>query len=123
LNQIIQIRTWIQFLGPVTTLIGVALSIWGTYLLTKFYHTFKLLEFLASVCMIAFLFIVGKRQKARQLVLVATKFGKLNSEERAVSLIGICLIFVGFVFQAIGAFCWGIDSVWGIINKIQGSCG
>jgi hypothetical protein len=107
----------IQILGPVTTFSGVILSIWGTYLLTRWYHPFKLRGFLQFIFQVTGMFIVGRKVEAIHRTEVATKLGRVNREKRAVSLIGLYLIFVGFIFQGIGAFCWGVDTIWGFLVR------
>jgi hypothetical protein len=111
------IRTIDQILGPATTLIGVLLSIWGTYLLTHWYHPFEFLDFLKSVLQVTTMYMFGRRDRAMKIVRAATKFGGLNEEKRYESLVGLCFIFVGFVLQAVGALCWGVDTIWGLMEK------
>lgn len=111
------IRVWVQVLGPATTLIGVLLSVSGTYLLTRWYHPFKLKGFLGIVFRVTWLFITGQRDSAIQITRTATKLGRLNREKRAESLIGLYLIFVGFLFQAVGALLWGADTVWSLLKN------
>jgi hypothetical protein len=111
------IRALIQVLGPVTTLVGVLLSVWGTYLLTRWYHPFGFLDFIKSVFQVTALFIARRRRRAIDVTRAAARFGDLNEENRAESLIGLCFIFVGFVLQAVGAVCWGIDTLWGLLQK------
>jgi len=110
-------RGLIQILGPVTTFIGVAISIWGTYLLTRWYHTFRPKDFLQVVFSAAFLVLTGRKEKALRFTRTTAKFGRLNREKRAESLIGIYLLFVGFILQAIGAFCWGTDAIWSLVSS------
>jgi hypothetical protein len=98
-------------------MLGVLLSVWGTYLLTRWYHPFRFWGFLGSVLQVTGLFVTGRRERATSILRAAAKFGRLNEEERAESLIGLCLIFVGFLLQAMGALCWGADVVWGLLRK------
>ncbi len=95
----------------------MVLSVCGTYLLTRWYHPFKLFNFLLFIIQVTGLFIVGRTDEAIRRTEAATKIGRVNKERRAVSLIGLYMIFVGFILQAVGALCWGVDAVWGILEK------
>jgi hypothetical protein len=111
-------RAWIQLIGPAITLFGIALSIWGTFLLTRWYHIFgHPKKFAKAVSIITFLVLTNRMKEATQFIEVATEYGKkLNEEHRAQSMVGLCLIFVGFVVQAVGALCWEADMIWGIVT-------
>jgi hypothetical protein len=110
-------RDIIQVSGPAITLVGIFLSIWGTFLLTRWYHTFDLPDFLKCGVQVTIFVITGQSQRAFDLIRAVTKFGRLNKERRPRSLAGLFMIFAGFVLQALGAVFWGVDMVWGILEK------
>ena len=108
-------RDIIQLAGPAITIIGILLSIYGTYSLTSWYHPLKLGGFLFAVFKGTGWVLIGEKAKALQVTKAAMRLGAKH-ERRARSLIGIYFIFVGFVLQAVGAFCWGADMLWGILK-------
>jgi len=117
------IRASIQILGPAVTLAGVLLSIWGTFLLTRWYHPFDFRNFVKAAVHVTLLYIRGRSKEANEYIEAATKIGHLNEERRARSMAGLLVIFAGFLLQAIGAVCWGADMAWGILEKKPPGCG
>lgn len=118
--------------GPIVALLGVGSSVWGTYLLTKWYHPFSetgFMEHLKDSPFLAMALLERKQkriggetsqsearpsagERALQELEAVVELGAINLEKRAVSLVGIDLIFIGFVLQAIGATLSLADVVW-----------
>jgi hypothetical protein len=116
--------------GPFVTLAGVAVSVIGTYLLTKWYHPYTeegFVTHLYDAPLLAMLILEktppsipgeGNQSERREHKRVLQKLNKIaelaevNKERRSVSLVGIDLIFIGFVLQGIGASFSLIDVAW-----------
>jgi hypothetical protein len=110
-------RSAIQILGPLTTVIGIVFSVWGTYLVTRSYHTFSFRELLRFTVEVALRFLRGKPNMARKEIRVVAQFADLNPEVLERSLAGLCFLLWGFLWQGLGAILWGIDMVWGVADK------
>jgi hypothetical protein len=110
-------RTFVQIAGPLLTLIGVALSIHGTYLLTRWYFYLSGLGFLQTVLKFSWLLLTLRSSKAHEEVTFRGKMAESKRESKADSLYGIYFIFLGFVLQAFGTLLWGIDVVMGTLQR------
>jgi hypothetical protein len=110
-------RGIIQIAGPVVTLAGILISVWGTFRVTRWYHTFSFADFLRCGVRVTFFVVTGQGESAVDLVKKVAKFGSLNEDRRARSFVGVLMIFAGFVLQAVGAVLWGVDMVWGLMEK------
>jgi hypothetical protein len=119
--------------GPLITLIGVIVSVLGTYLLTKWYHPYTehgFVDHLLESPLLAMIILQKqkpplpgeqpqtpspqeiKAQKMLNKLDGIAKIAELNKERRSISLVGIDLIFIGFVLQGIGAVSSLIDVIW-----------
>lgn len=119
--------------GPLVTLAGVIVSVIGTYLLTKWYHPYTEGGFFKHIQEAPFLAMIllqkparnipgegpqieaPQTEKARKRLAKLDRIAdlaKVNDERRSVSLVGIDLIFIGFVLQGIGAVSSLIDVIW-----------
>jgi hypothetical protein len=114
--------------APVITLIGVAVSVLGTYLLTKKYHPWRFADYLRHLVdspMFAMVLFNKQSSMPGEEPLAAPKpdprleelrlivrASEVNPERGTVSLVGIDLIFIGFVLQAVGAVFSLVDVVW-----------
>jgi hypothetical protein len=123
------LHTTLSVGGPLVTLIGVAVSVLGTYLLTKKYHPWTpgdYLRHLSDSPFFAMALLERKHdairseslsqpsesdRKLEELRLIA-RAGEVNPERGSVSLVGIDMIFIGFVLQAIGAVFSLADVAW-----------
>jgi hypothetical protein len=119
--------------GPLITLVGVVVSVLGTYLLTKWYHPYTEHGFADHLLESPFLAMLILQKKSlpisgeisqtpspgevraekllKRLDGVA-KAAEYNKERRSVSLVGIDLLFIGFVLQGVGAVSSLVDVVW-----------
>ena len=109
------IRHAIQLLGPALTILGVLLSSWGTYRLTRWYHPFTAGGFWTTIGRVVILSFRGEILKLLKEAEIATIFASSNPEAKAESLLGVYYIFLGFILQLIGACFWGVDALWGIL--------
>jgi hypothetical protein len=107
------IRPLLQILGPTMTIVGLIISAWGSFLLTRWYHSFSFIDFLRMVARVSLFYASGRARTAELEAETMTNLTEKH-EERPKSLIGIYFIFSGFLVQAVGALCWGADVVWGI---------
>lgn len=68
------------------------------------YHLDKAISGIAKNSLsVAWVFLTGGLNKARDHVKLDARFAQLNPEDRAVSLVGVYLIFWSFCFQLVGA--------------------
>jgi hypothetical protein len=119
--------------GPLITLVGVIVSVLGTYLLTKWYHPYTehgFVDHLLESPLLAMIILQKGKQpipgeqaappspqeiKAERMLKKLDRIAKVaeyNKERRSVSLVGIDLIFIGFVLQGVGAVSSLIDVIW-----------
>lgn len=119
--------------GPLITMIGVFVSVMGTYLMTKWYHPYTGQSFVDHIVespMLAMVLFQKKRENipgeepqpesaaettAKKLLDKIERIAKLaetNKERRAVTLVGIDMVFIGFILQALGAVSSLVDVVW-----------
>ncbi len=118
--------------GPLVTLVGVAVSVLGTFLLTKWYHPYTEEGFLDHL-MDTPLFVMAVLHKKNEPIPGEeiqrperpteaekklydleriSRIAEVNKERRAVSLVGVDLLFIGFVLQGVGAVSSLIDVSW-----------
>lgn len=106
--------SWLKALvhigAPVVTLVGVAVSVIGTYLITQWHHPFDNTEFWKSVKRVLWLLVTGRKRKAKEIVELASDLA-IKNETLAVSLFGLYIVFIGFVIQGAGTLLWCIDSI------------
>lgn len=108
--------------SALVTMLGIAASVWGTYLMTLSLHPFDFAgfkDFIVDSPRFAMALIEEQRARVagRSLVTEKTlkdletiaKLAEVNPERRGVSLIGVALLFIGFVLQAVGVACSIID--------------
>lgn len=108
--------------SALVTMLGVAASVWGTYLMTMSLHPFDLdgfKNFILDSPRFAMALIeeqrarVTGRSPATQAALkdlqTISRLAEINPERRDISLVGVGLLFIGFVLQAIGLACSIVD--------------
>lgn len=108
-HALLLVKNVVHVLAPGATLLGVAVTVWGTYRLTKWYHPFKGMGFLKSVVEICALVISQKRMAAKKKA--AMQWQLADAENKTDSVIGLDFVFLGFVLQGFGGLFWLIDSV------------
>jgi hypothetical protein len=104
------------------TMLGIAASVWGTYLMTMSLHPFDLdgfKDFILDSPRFAMALIEQQRARvagrspatARALkdLQTVSKLAEINPERRDISLVGVGLLFIGFVLQAVGLACSIVD--------------
>jgi hypothetical protein len=115
------------FGGPLLTLLGVLVSIGGTYLLTRTLHPYDVSSFVEHVIdspEFAMALLTKWRikspseeiaphwkQKLQELEDLA-KLAEANPERGSVSLVGVDLVFIGFLLQFLGGVLLVVDVVW-----------
>ena len=100
------------------TMLGIAASVWGAYLMTMSLHPFDLdgfKDFILDSPRFAMALIEQQRARvagrspatARALkdLQTVSKLAEINPERRDISLVGVGLLFIGFVLQAVGIAC------------------
>ena len=108
--------------SALVTMLGIAASVWGTYLMTMSLHPFDLdgfKDFILDSPRFAMALIeeqrarVAGRSPATQGVLKdlqpISRLAEINPERRDISLVGVGLLFIGFVLQAVGLACSIVD--------------
>jgi len=108
--------------SALVTMLGIAASVWGTYLMTMSLHPFDLdgfKDFILDSPRFAMALIeeqrarVAGRSPATQGVLkdlqTISRLAEINPERRDISLVGVGLLFIGFVLQAVGLACSIVD--------------
>jgi hypothetical protein len=110
------IRHAVQLLGPAVTAAGIALSIYGTFLLTRWYHPFSVTGFLSTLWNLVVLLLRGEAARVFEEAKTASRIGLVNEEQRAESLVGIYFIFLGFVLQLVGTGFWALDEIMGFFR-------
>lgn len=133
-------RTFFHVAAPLFTLLGVLFSAWGTYRLMLSYHPFppKGRDFWKSVGRVSWLSLEDRfrpiinrfielrtrlkglnpipvtakknESKAGEYINVIAAIGK-REEKMPDAVAGLYLLFVGFVFQALGSGFWCVDSI------------
>jgi hypothetical protein len=103
------LRAWIEVGGALFTLIGVVIGVYGTFLMTKFYHPYSFSGFIKSLVNMLGRAITGQQRRNELHVDIAAEFGKLNQEKKGETLSGANWLFVGFFFQTVGAVLAFID--------------
>jgi hypothetical protein len=111
-------KTVIQLVGPLLTLIGCGLSIYGTFLVARSYHPFRAKQFWITILKTLGMTVTFRVHKAIEFIRLAAEIAT-NKEDRAVSLVGYFLIFWGFFFQSLGAIFWGIDVLMGLAARVH----
>lgn len=126
------LHTAFSIAGPLVTLIGVAVSVLGTYLLTKKYHPWTPRDYVKHLCDSPFFAMAlletkhddipgepplqprkpSESERRLEELRIFARAGEANKERGSVSLIGIDLIFIGFVLQGIGAAFSLVDIAW-----------
>ena len=110
-------KVFVHLAAPLATFIGVVLSAWGTYRLTLYYFPFprRRMDFWKSILRVSYY--VGRLQiaRAKRYVYLVARIGRNRTENRVDSLVGLYLLFVGFVFQALGGLFWYVDSMMDVV--------
>ena len=117
---LVYLRAVISVAAPVLTLIGVFLSAYGTYDLTRSYYPIEGITFARVALRVSFLFATFRFRQAHKRIDDLSDYA-VNSEDRNESLAGLFLIFWGFVIGGVGTFCWIIDAIWGAYAALHPS--
>jgi len=108
--------------SALVTMLGIAASVWGTYLMTMSLHPFDVegfKNFIINSPQFAMALLeeqrarIAGRSPATERVLkdlqTVSKLAEVNPERRDISLVGVGLLFIGFVLQAVGVACSIVD--------------
>ena len=106
-------RICVRVGAPVATGVGVILGVMGTFLICKPYHPFTVWGLVKHIVSLIPYAIRKGPSQASGLVRTASVLSAINEEDRAKSLVGVYLVFLGFVMQAFGALLWTIDASLG----------
>ena len=88
-------KAFLEIGGASLTLIGVVVGVYGTYLMTKFYHPYGPLGFTKSIVKMLWRTLFFQSERAKRHNEVAAKFAKLREEDKGESLAGVHWLFVG----------------------------
>src|SRR5690348_16966181 len=97
--------------GAVFSLAGVAVGVYGTYLTTKFLHPYTATGFVKSMVRMMWRKATRQNEKNLRNQRVAAAIAIMSPENKAESYTGVHWLFVGFVFQTVGAIMILIDSI------------
>jgi hypothetical protein len=127
------IHSWVAMAGPVIALFGLVMSMWGTFLLTREYHPLGGKDFFRELAdsPMAFLAILtaGKGRnipgdadardpkpnpadQALDELKKTVQLAEVRPEKRYLSLVGILMIFWGFLLQGLGTLASVVDIIW-----------
>lgn len=106
------LRFLVSLGAPLLSVIGVAVSAYGTYLVTRWYHALPKLDFARSAIRIAWLFVSGQKETALSLMSSAAELGdKFGAEDKRETLAGVYVIFFGLALQLVGDGLWILDVI------------
>jgi hypothetical protein len=92
----------LDIVSAVLGVVGGMVGALGTYFLLRWYQFFRGWDFLESVLETLLSLVKGGTRKAIDNITVQADFNP-NKDDRAASLFGIHLIFIGFGLQVLGA--------------------
>jgi len=106
------LRFLVSLGAPAFSVLGILVSAYGTYLITRFFHGMPMWEFAKSATYIAWLYIRRRSEEGKALVGSAASFGeKFGSEDKRESLAGLYVVFAGLALQGVGDVLWVLDAV------------
>jgi hypothetical protein len=108
------VKAWLEVGGAIFTLAGVLVGVYGTFVMTKFYHPYGPIGFVVSMIRMLGRLIIGQGKKNQEHSDVAAAFAELTPEKKGESLTGAHWLFIGFFLQTIGALLIMADA-W-IVN-------
>jgi hypothetical protein len=88
--------------GPIITLVGVWLGLWGTLLMCRVFHPLGNLV-LWEIFVVLWLYITGRGNKARQSLKNASVYETVNIANDFRTLGGVYVLVFSFFVQVIGA--------------------
>ena len=106
------LRRLVSLGAPGFSALGIIVSAYGTYLITRFFHAMPKWDFAKSAMYIAWLYITRRSVEVKKLVGSVAKFGKeFGSEDKQETLAGLYVVFAGLVLQGVGDVLWVLDAV------------
>src|ERR1700719_4536877 len=96
-------KAWLEVGGALLTLVGVVIGVYGTFLMTKFYHPYAPVGFVVSMVRMLGRILIGQAKRNQEHSDVAAVFAELTPEKKGESLSGAHWLFIGFFLQTIGA--------------------
>jgi hypothetical protein len=104
------------------SLLGVLWAVWGSFLATKSQHPFTreaLWNFVIHEAPMAAMTLLtppstrNEKDKARiEQLSLYVELAKPNPDDKRAGLVGMSLIFIGFLFQSVGCLFWVVDALW-----------
>lgn len=85
--------------------LGAVVGVLGTLMVANAYYPGGVWDFLRSLPSFLGLALTFRRKRMHRRLEIAQRFAGVNHEDRALSLMGICLVFLGFAIQLVGAVC------------------
>ena len=104
-------QAFLEVGSAAVTLAGVLVGVYGTFLMTKFYHPYGPFGFLQSLARMTGRLVTFQTKRAQAHNDVAAAFAKLTPEKTGESLSGAHWLFIGFFLQGIGGVLMLVD-VW-----------
>ena len=110
-------KVWVEVLASLLGLIGTVTAALGTYLITQWYHPFSLRDFAASSFSVFWYFVTFRYKDA---IRAAARYEEIspNREHKEVSLSGIYLVAVGFIFQMMSSLFLFVDAILNFVHKV-----
>jgi len=103
-------RAVLEIGGAALTLLGVLIGVYGTFVMTKFYHPYGPVGFLVSMIRMIGRMLVFQGKKNKEHVDVAAAFAELTPEKKGESLSGAHWLFLGFFLETLGAALITVDA-------------
>ncbi|HZL28667.1 MAG TPA: hypothetical protein VFC39_19235 [Acidobacteriaceae bacterium] len=93
---------FLKLSGPIITLVGVWLGLWGTLRMCRVFHPLGNL-ILWEILVVMWLYITGRGNKARQSLENASTYAAVNRANDFRTLGGVYVLVFSFFVQMIGA--------------------
>src|SRR5579872_1504457 len=90
-------------LSLIAAALGAVVGVLGTLMVANAYYPGGVWDFLRSLPSFLFLAFTFQRNRVHRRLQIAQSFGSVNHADRALSFMGICLVFLGFLIQLLGA--------------------
>jgi hypothetical protein len=100
----------VEISAAALSLVGVLVGVYGTYVLTKWYHPFGWWSFTMSIVVMFWRKITFAEAKSERVNKTAAALAGMTPENRAESLHGLHWIFLGFLLQTAGAALAMVDA-------------
>lgn len=99
----------LELVSSLIGVVGTSASMWGTFLLTRFYHTFSARDVLRVVARWTGAFLLFHSTAVAQEARGIAALSSITEEKKAISLVGIYWVFVGFLLQGASLLLLTVD--------------